>query len=156
MCFSTHQYTMHGAEIVAVLDPTTVRWATGQYSCTGPGFAETAQKTTASYNYSIQHGCLPLPTFAERAFVCACIFFQSAQHLPEDEMDPSGFSCEDIKGREDAVLVSYTSGTTRVVQGRSFEPHTVRSSLGQAATPCHYSATTAMLTSTVRSFIGRD
>jgi hypothetical protein len=112
-------------------NPTTARWVAGQYSCTGLVLPRRLKKTQVTTTAS----AWVLPTFAERAFVCACIFFPSAQHLPRRDGCKDGFSCDRIKGTRGRRIGLYV-GHHEWFQGRSFESRRrSHSSLGQAATP---------------------
>jgi acyl-CoA synthetase (AMP-forming)/AMP-acid ligase II len=131
----------------------------------GPGFAETAQKVVDKLQLQLQHpawcGCAPLPTFAERAFVSVpqpTVYDTDASPqdirstFTEDEMDQKMDSLATGKGREDAVLV-YTSGTTSGSKGvRLSHAAVIIQAWAKLRHPCRYSATTAMLATTVPFF----
>jgi acyl-CoA synthetase (AMP-forming)/AMP-acid ligase II len=121
----------------------------------GPGFAETAQKVVDKLQLQHPAWCLPLPTFAEQAFVSvpASDSFQDIANFTEDEMDQKMDSlATGSKGREDAVLV-YTSGTTSGSKGvRLSHAAILIQAWAKLRQPCHYCVTTTMLATTIPFF----
>jgi acyl-CoA synthetase (AMP-forming)/AMP-acid ligase II len=132
----------------------------------GPGFAETAQKVVDKLQ--LQHPasvswCAPIPTFAERAFVsvtpqpASTVYdtdasFQGTSRTLTAEDQTMDSLATGFKGREDAVLV-YTSGTTSGSKGvRLSHASVLIQAWAKLRHPCEYSATTAMLATTVPFF----
>jgi acyl-CoA synthetase (AMP-forming)/AMP-acid ligase II len=152
-------------EIVAVLESKSSAAMT--ILLYGPGFAETAQQVADKLR--VQHPasasvlCAPIPAFLRRTFVPAPTVYDdassittrvSSRALAEDEIDQrmDSLSTGSEGTRENAVLV-YTSGTTSGSKGVRLSHAAVAiQAWAKLRHPCRYSATTAMLATTIPFF----